>query len=133
MSALDPVSIVSLGLVTLGVALGVMIAFVRAMRVRRRARRRIVERPNSYYTSKLVQENETRHRWHDIALDRIHEINREEVVRLLARVEAAGVEVLRPNERAFLDHMAKLAGRTPPTEPREKDRPPAPDLRHRPA
>lgn len=101
-------------LALLGLALPVAgLAASRAIRKRRRARRRIVEMPNSHYTSRVVRENETRHRWRDIDLDRIHEINREEVVRLLARVEAAGTDALRPTERTFLDHMAALAGSRP--------------------
>ncbi len=133
MSASDPVFLVPLGLVMLVVAFVATATLTRLLRVRRRSRRRVVERPNSHYTSHLVREIETRHRWHDMALDRIHEINREEVVRLLAKVEAGGAESLRANERAFLDHMAKLAGKRPPAEPRDKDRPVAPELRHRPA
>lgn len=85
-------------------------AAARAARARRRAKRRVVERPNSHYTSQLARESQTRHRWHTIALDRLHPINRDEVVRLLAKTEATSPEALRANERVFLDHMADLAG-----------------------
>lgn len=133
MSALDPVIIVPLGLVALVVAVLAAVAVVRVIRARGRAGRRVVEKPNSHYTSQIVRENETRHRWHDMALDRIHEINREEVVRLLAKVEAAGVGSLSANERVFLDYMAELAGPGAPAEPRDRRGQIAPDLRHNPA
>ena len=45
-------------------------------------------------------------RWKGIVLDTLHELNREEVVRLLAKVEAEGVGNLRPSERQFLDRMS---------------------------
>ncbi|HEX6940251.1 MAG TPA: hypothetical protein VF158_12630 [Longimicrobiales bacterium] len=110
MNALDPTALALLGLALLVAAA----ASRRATRARRRARRRIVEPPNSHFTARIVRENETRHGWQNIDLDRIHEINREEVVRLLAKVEAAGIQALRANERAFLDHMTTLAGSAPP-------------------
>jgi hypothetical protein len=89
----------------------IAVACIRFERRRRRHARRVVEMPNSHYTAATVHAIETRHRWHDMDLDRIHEINREEVVRLLQHVDAAGVEALRPNERRFLDTMANLFGR----------------------
>jgi len=136
MRALDPLFYLSLGMLAIvaGAALGVAIA--RGVRAQRRARRRVVEMPNSYYSSQLARAVESRHRWQNIDLDKLHEINREEVVRLLAKVEALGVDALRPDERIFLDNMARLAGTMPPPPepPREQDTPPlAPDLRHHPA
>jgi len=136
MRAFDPIFLLSLGMLAIvfGAALGVAIA--RGVRARRRAKRRVVEMPNSYYASQLARAVETRHRWQGIDLDRLHEINREEVVRLLAKVEALGVDALRSDERIFLDNMARIAGTAPPPPepPREQDAPPlAPDLRHNPA
>lgn len=134
MSALDPVFLFPLLLVAVVLAGFAAVGIARWLRARRRARRRVLEKPNSFYTSDIVRHNEAKHRWHHMALERIHEINREEVVRLLARVEATSVESLRPNERAFLDRMAELAGTRPPPEPREQSAPTVPrDLRHRPA
>jgi membrane associated rhomboid family serine protease len=46
-------------------------------------------------------------RWKGINLDGLHEINREEVERLLAKVEAEGSKSLTPAERDFLDRMSK--------------------------
>ncbi len=45
-------------------------------------------------------------RWKGIATDQMHEINREEIHRLLAKVDAENSRVLTPAERAFLDRMA---------------------------
>lgn len=134
MRAFDPILLLPLGMLAVVAGTALVIALARSVRARRRARRRVVEKPNSHYASQLARAVETRHRWHGIDLSRIHEINRGEVERLLAKVEALGVDSLRPNERVFLDHMAKLAGTVPPPpEPREKSPPIAPDLRHRPA
>lgn len=49
------------------------------------------------------------HRWHSIVLDTMHEINRQEVVRLLALLEATSPEALDAKERAFLDRMMELS------------------------
>lgn len=97
-------------LVLLAAALGFAAALLRMQRRRERRRRRVVELPNSHYTSPLVRAAEMRHRWHDMQLERIHEINRGEVVRLLAVVDAAGVDALRPDERRFMETMSQLFG-----------------------
>lgn len=126
--------LVPLGLMMIPAAVLGSVALMRVLRARRRARRRVVEKPNSHYTSPIVRDVETRHRWHGVRLDRIHEINREEVVRLLARVEAIGVDSLRANERVFLDNMAEISGtRTPVEEGRDKGGPTVPELRPHPA
>lgn len=44
-------------------------------------------------------------RWKGIAVDRLHEINRDEVVRLLSKVDAEGTGSLTQAERDFLDRM----------------------------
>jgi hypothetical protein len=115
------------------VAALITIALRRAVRARASERRRVVEQPNSHYTSELVRKGEKRHRWQNIALDRIHEINRGEVTRLLAKVEASGVDSLREAERVFLDQVANVAPPRTPTTPRETGSTLASDLRHRPA
>lgn len=45
-------------------------------------------------------------RWKGISVDGLHEINRDEVARLLSKVEADGPASLTESERAFLDRMA---------------------------
>jgi hypothetical protein len=82
------------------------------LRAARRRRPRQVEKPNSHYTPKLVLDRDARYRWHHIPLDRVHEINRDEVRRLLNKVEALGVDGLTMRERSFLERMAELY---PPT------------------
>lgn len=117
MDALDsqPLPLLALAaLALLAMAVVLTIAYMRAARARRRARRRVVEKPNSHYTSQLARDSVAKHRWHGIALDRVHEVNRAEVLRLLATAEAAGVDALRPNERAFLDQIARIAPGPPP-------------------
>jgi len=126
---------VSLAFVVVIVAAAALftVALRRLIRVRARARRRIVEQPNSHYTSPLVRNGEIRHRWQNIDLDRIHEVNRGEVSRLLAKVEASGVESLRETERVFLDQVANISSAATQTAPRDPGRHLASDLRHRPA
>jgi len=45
-------------------------------------------------------------RWKGISLDGLHELNRDEVARLLEKVEANGAASLTPPERQFLDRMS---------------------------
>jgi hypothetical protein len=105
---------------------------------RKRARNRVREQPNSHYTPQLVRNREDLDRWEAIPLDRVHEINRGEVVRLIDKAKAAGVESLRPRERTFLEHMAYVTRAEAGTESRSHDgasrstprppQPPRPDL-----
>jgi hypothetical protein len=133
MSSFNVLSIVPLEFAVAAVAAFVAVTALRLMRARSKARKRVVEKPNSYYTSQLARDSESRHRWSNLALDRMHEVNRAEVERLLAKVEATSVDALRPNERAFLDRMAELTNSPPAQGPAGKDRQATPDLRHRPA
>ena len=45
-------------------------------------------------------------RWKGISVDGLHELNREEVVRLLSKVDADGAASLTVSERQFLDRMS---------------------------
>jgi hypothetical protein len=126
---LNPVYIVVSAVLLFLIALLVSAASRRL--VRGRAQQRRVELPNSHYTSPVVRSRELRHRWSGISLDGIHEINRTEVMRLLALVEAMGVDALQPAERVFLDHVAPV---TPAdVGPDLQDRTTAPELRPHPA
>jgi hypothetical protein len=73
------------------------------------AARRIVEKPNSHYSSVIVQNRIARQRWGQVDLDRIHPVNREEVERLLALADIQGPEALSPRERLFLETMTQLS------------------------
>lgn len=118
MSALSPVLLVLSGFLLAAAMTSVAVLLTRRARARARARRRIVEKPNSHYTSPVVQDVQARHRWRDIDLDRVHEINRGEVVRLIGKADAAGAESLRPAERAFLDQIVQTAGTKASPAPR---------------
>jgi len=48
-------------------------------------------------------------RWREIRLDDLHPINRDEIVRLLDKVDRTGVRSLTPEERATLDRFAGAA------------------------
>lgn len=73
---------------------------------------RRVEGPNSQFKSPYVMDLESKERWETMDLDHLHEVNREEVVKILGKVRALGVRGLSANERAFLDRMADAAGRS---------------------
>lgn len=72
------------------------------------AAQRVVERPNSYYASKGVRDQEDAEWWRRIMLDRLHEVNREYVERLLTQIDGAGIDTLNRDERAFMERMANL-------------------------
>ena len=84
--------------------------------------RRVVERPNSFYGSKAVHNQEDEEWWRRIELECLHELNREYVERLLRQIEGTGVGTLTKDERAFMERMANLEapprpGVRPPTDP----------------
>lgn len=97
---------------------GILIGFLGAVGLRlwylrwrkeRIAARRVVERPNSHYSSKLVQDQVDRARWGQVDLSTIHPVNREEVERLLAVADVQGPDALSPRERMFLENMTRLS------------------------
>lgn len=79
--------------------------WVRRWKERRIAARRRVEAPNSHYSSVSVRQQEDRERWGGIDVERLHPLNRDEVLRLLEIVDADGVGILSTKERLFLDNM----------------------------
>lgn len=133
MLTLDSLPVPLLGLAALAItatAAVLLVLRLRARRRRRRAQRRVVEKPNSYYTSQLARDTVAKHRWQGIALDRVHEVNRGEVLRLLETADAAGVDALRPSERAFLDQIARITPPAPPApEPKRAEGTGMPQLR----
>jgi len=52
-------------------------------------------------------EREARKAWESIRLEELHELNRDEVEKLLTKLQVGGVRGLSPEERAFLDRMAR--------------------------
>jgi hypothetical protein len=96
---------------------GVCAALILRRRAQRRNRPRVVEAPNSHYHSRGVQNLVDRERWEGIRIDRLHEINADEVRALLARVRENGVRGLSPSDRAFLDRMVTAVGTVGPEKP----------------
>ena len=84
--------------------LGVLLRLYR--REKRANKQRRVEAPNSEHKSPYVIDMEARERWESLDLGRLHEVNREEIEKLLGKVRATGVKSLSTAERAFLDRMA---------------------------
>ena len=78
----------------------------RRWRRRRAEARRVVERPNSHFSSEHVRQRESRGRWGRIEVRRLHPLNRDEVERLLRVADHAGMGALSPKDRLFLDNMA---------------------------
>ena len=65
---------------------------------------RAMEAPSS--GRDVVSEKMTIDSWKGIAIEALHELNREEVERLLNKVDNGGAESLTRDERAFMDRMA---------------------------
>lgn len=55
---------------------------------------------------RLFTSRQTVERWQSIRLDRLHEVNRAEAERVLAKLRESGPTSLTPAEREFLDRMA---------------------------
>jgi hypothetical protein len=88
-------------------AIGLRIWYLR-WKKRRIAARRVVEKPNSHYSSALVRNQEDQERWKSADLADLHPVNREELERLLEVVDVQGLEALSSRDRLFLDNMARL-------------------------
>lgn len=52
-------------------------------------------------------------RWNQVDLTRVHEVNREELNRILDKINASGLESLTPQERAFLSNFVPPDDRPP--------------------
>jgi hypothetical protein len=102
-----PMWILALMAVVLGLV-GVRIWY-RRWKKARIAARRILEKPNSFYSSALVKHQVDRARWGKVDLEKIHPVNREEVERLLALADVQGPEALTSRERLFLETMTSLS------------------------
>jgi membrane associated rhomboid family serine protease len=56
--------------------------------------------------SNALADGDNLRRWRQIRLDDLHSVNRDEVVRLLTKVQTSGMRSLTPEERATLDRFA---------------------------
>jgi hypothetical protein len=89
-----------------GMCMGVVLRiWYRSWRKRRVAARRVVEAPNSHYSSQGVRNQEDRDRWGRINVRKLHPLNRDEVQRLLDVVDQDGIKSLSSKDRLFLDNM----------------------------
>lgn len=77
----------------------------RRWRRRRIAAKRVVEQPNSHYSSQGVQNQVDRDRWGGINLPGLHPLNQDEVQRLLVVIDREGINSLSGKDRLFLDNM----------------------------
>lgn len=84
-------------------------AFIKWWEWRRGAARRDFQRKLGTNTSSkgIVGDRMAVARWKGISVDSLHELNREEVERLLAKVGDRGAASLTRSEREFLDRMAR--------------------------
>ena len=106
-------SITALLLALLAVETAALVALaVLYRKAKKAAKVRKVEGPNSQFKSPYVLDLEAQHRWESVELENLHEVNREEVVKLLEKVRSEGVRGLTQTEREFLDRMAEAAERT---------------------
>lgn len=55
----------------------------------------------------IVKESDDMKRWATIPREELHEINRDEVDRLFAKIKAGGIRSLTPDERASLDRFSR--------------------------
>jgi membrane associated rhomboid family serine protease len=72
----------------------------------RQRQRRVVKQPARPRKVSIVVDLESLERWKSIPRERLHEINREEVEKLLRKAHRLGARALTADERAFLDRMS---------------------------
>lgn len=89
--------------------LALAFGYLRWREWKKRRKRRRVEKPNSAFRAPGVRDREKLARWKAIPLEKLHEVNREEVERLLERVDDEGIKGLSSDERSFLERMARAA------------------------
>lgn len=78
--------------------------FLKGWERRRKGRR--IERPNSHYKAPGVQDLDAKERWEAIPREGLHEVNREELDKLIGKMQAEGVKALSGEEKNFLDRLA---------------------------
>mgnify|MGYP001813912293 FL=1 len=98
----------------------VILATTLYRRAKKAETKRRVEAPNSQYKSSYVLDLEAKDRWESLDLDRVHEVNREEVERILIKLKATSVPALTRQERAFLDRMVEAERRVKRSERRSR-------------
>ena len=89
--------------------LGGLVAGWIYLRAWERRRRRVVKGPARPRRMSMVVDLEALERWKTIPRERLHEINREEVDKLVRKATESGARALTTDERAFLDRMTGSA------------------------
>lgn len=89
-------------------------------RAKRKREERRVEAPDSEYRSRYVRDLESKQRWQEMDRSLLHEVNREEFDRVLAKLSATSVRALTDAERAFLDRMLEAERRVRKTLRRDR-------------
>lgn len=108
--------------ILLGVNLtALVVVWLLYRRAKKAQTRRRVEAPNSEYKSRYVMDLESKERWENLDLSFLHEVNREEVEKVLAKLRATSTRALTTQERALLDRMVE-AERRARTTSRRTDR-----------
>ena len=88
--------------------LGILLRlYLHARQLHEQARREAAAAAQPASEAVVPTDQEARHRWESLDTSRLHELNREEVEKLLAKVRGTGVKSLTAGERAFLDRMAQ--------------------------
>ena len=108
-------------IVLLAVNLAALVMVSVLYRRSQRARRtRQVEAANSEYTSQYVRDLEAKQAWESLDRSILHEVNREEFERTLAKARTSSVRSLTAQERAFMDRMVEAVKRVTRTRTRKK-------------
>jgi hypothetical protein len=87
------------------------VVWVLYRKARKAQKQRRVEAPNSQYKSPYVLDLEAKDRWESLDLSLLHEVNREEMEVVLAKLRATNVRALTSRERDFLDRMVEAERR----------------------
>lgn len=109
--------------ILLGINLAALVVVWLLYRKAKKAqRKRRVEAPNSEYKSKYVLDLESKDRWENLDFSFLHEVNREEVEKVLAKLRATSVRALTTHEKAFLDRMVEAERRARTTQRKDERR-----------
>ncbi len=106
-----------------------VVVWVLYRRAKKAQKRRRVEAPNSEYKSRYVLDLEAKDRWENLDLSFLHEVNREEVEKVLAKLKATSVRALSRQERDFLDRMVEAERRARATRRSAASRAAGPEAR----
>jgi len=90
-----------------GIAIGFGYLRLRKWRRDRSRQRRLRQFSKAFQEVGKARDDGSVQRWKAIPVDTLHELNRQEVVQLLEKIDEEGAESLSREERRFLDRMAE--------------------------